>query len=695
MKAPIEIKQEPTVAPTKQEPIRPRCEYRTRLSGTTVYPMDDRQHWNTYTRSHASRSPVKLEYDGVESPDKMLGFAAKAGGYSNAYGAHPNYRDSIRSPQGRKPKRRKITGGKTPALPELHIGDRLLQYRQRSAQHIVQAVRAKQANIRLNANNQYPCVLLETPLLPTATDIEDKKRRETAITCWTTFVIAHLLGLINYLAWSQGIPIEIVMRSSFGHYLPAVAECGRSIRIDMGLVPTAYLDVIVEAIEQLYEVFDHEYLVQLQKKRVPRRYSEVLNLYYGEECTPATEQWAWLWSKADKKGKAAIFQITQRKHIHLEAIADETYAIARKFNTDKSKRRSAFIGLVGELATGFKVEKQRLTFLTPDKWFRKTKRNRDIAKQEPVYDEEFFLMLRSYLESLGGESQKFTTSISGLFRYIDSCHQKLSRYAAHHFFQVDGDGPGSDSETECDIGEGQSKRHLVSRKIVTNSGMRAIHLSRRCAELWYGRRVPSKEIKICHMYYETAEALKKVEIRLDIGRAARLDQRGNQTDELPIKILYFDLNYCNVDQDPLSPEPSFEQYHIVVLDHTSSVSERVREYVDRILLRSQDTEVQVLMLVSSGLKHEQGGADQNSYGTIRIMSREKVLTDRLYEGLVATEGSYKHPGESHAIRRAYKNFGFLARTKNLIPRASALLDQIDREPELKVGSNYKLGTNPP
>lgn len=51
----------------------------------------------------------------------------------------------------------------------------------------------------------------------------------------------------NQGAFELGIPVELIIRSSFGHNNPSVSDTGQSFRINIGIIPTGYAEDVMAA----------------------------------------------------------------------------------------------------------------------------------------------------------------------------------------------------------------------------------------------------------------------------------------------------------------------------------------------------------------------------------------------------------------------------------------------------------------
>ena len=123
-------------------------------------------------------------------------------------------------------------------------------------------------------------------------------------------------------------------------------------------------------------------------------------------------------------------------------------------------------------------------------------------------------------------------------------------------------------------------------------------------------------------------------------------------------VLFYDLNYANVSQTT-KPFITKQMYTAIILDYTSAMTQRVKDYLTKVKPLTS-----LILLVSSGTKNEQGGADLNAYGTLRILSTSAEECKRLHKILIEQEDAI-HYNTSHQARRKYKDAGFLPQFKDL------------------------------
>lgn len=167
-------------------------------------------------------------------------------------------------------------------------------------------------------------------------------------------------------------------------------------------------------------------------------------------------------------------------------------------------------------------------------------------------------------------------------------------------------GYGSDS----DIEDGD----IHGKKIVTHNGMRSLITATDSARnLLFKGATESVGIAYDHPYYETENAIKQSNIKVE-------NVKGNRAEA---GIVIKDINACITDGPPDSTEDSgiateFRQAKAWIIDTTSATTSQMKNVYQQF----KDAEsAKVLYFSSSGLKNEQGGADNNNYGTVRVFAK--------------------------------------------------------------------------
>ena len=155
--------------------------------------------------------------------------------------------------------------------------------------------------------------------------------------------------------------------------------------------------------------------------------------------------------------------------------------------------------------------------------------------------------------------------------------------------------------------------------------------------------------------------------------------------------MFFDLNHC----DTLGSGRTRLRYYmegslfekdipIIVMDCTSSTPSLIKGAIKDAV----ECGVELILLVSSGLKNEQFGADNNPYGTVRIITLDKKERDKLYkeaQTILKKNGSI--PATAHKIRKGYKQGGFTLTNQQILE--AELISYSSKDDEESVARSVK------
>jgi hypothetical protein len=261
---------------------------------------------------------------------------------------------------------------------------------------------------------------------------------------------------------------------------------------------------------------------------------------------------------------------------------------------------------------------------------------------------------------------------------------------------------GSESDTEqLDLVPAKS---VFAKKVVVANGMLAINLSYYAARaaihfldavdkmddddeidtVFKTHRTQmglvSRKITIncTNTYFETISGSVKEPLCLDVAThppTLRIDDRAD--------ILFFDLNSFRADfisqEANLQKQLKIAKPTVVILDHTSSSTREIRKAIKTIFQGHPG--VSLVLLLTSGLKNEQGGADNNPYGKLTILSLAdhgeiNTFTNFIYDEITALRSPDNEikllskkallPMAAHAIRHSYKDRGFATTTSAIL-----------------------------
>src|SRR3990167_3145493 len=191
--------------------LYPRSEYYTRFHHTTSFKMNEPRYWGSYHRSESSRFAAEVRGKSkfpspfVKETPKANSFFAHSGGYHSPF-AFPEY----------------------------------------------QNISQNQVRPIVFSDNDYPCVLVALPTLNAYhSHSEAGKYWAKHPKPFQKLVLACFIAMLNQEAIENKIPIEMVLRSSFGHNLPSICVTDNTFRINVGIIPSAYANIIGRTLYRL------------------------------------------------------------------------------------------------------------------------------------------------------------------------------------------------------------------------------------------------------------------------------------------------------------------------------------------------------------------------------------------------------------------------------------------------------------
>jgi hypothetical protein len=630
----------------------PRCEFYSRYS--VPFFMEKSSHWNTYHRSRFKRleevkpSQYSFKSDPSAKPDK-------SGTYLNPF-CFTNYQKAVVIQKDRPKKH----------YPE-NTYDNYLHYQNTMANYIVAQLKERHLPLKANCDNAYPSVLIDFPKPSKAKSVD-----------WVNFVIVHYMAICLKLTNERGLNCEIVRRSSFGHLRPSVAETAPSMRINVGVIPKDYADVLVDAAELTHQLLGMTAESNFARPLALPELSQAMDDYNkagkksrgNVEIKLPANLWQALWSAMDRKGHSLVYQL-MRKEINVEAMINHILdkMLASELNAEKILAsplliQETFVTPWIDVLKAYRLNEKnqmsiswRTSQLPSYKW-----------QQEPVLikDEAFFPFVQG-LFTVFDHPRILDTKIQTL----QNLHGELETASQTLFFnpphQLHEDGYGSDSDTEGTISLARERTIIYAKKFITATGMRSIQLAFAAIKRHLGEQTQlnfrNLGFNTQYMYYETKEALQKHAIPIVLHNINELAQ--------PLEVVLYDLNHCNTSHQKTAPvtEVVKDSSTICILDTTSATNSLVAESIKELM--TKNPHLSTIILVSSGIKNEQAGSDINPYGTIRIFSRNKSERDGLYKQLASleAEAGYKHPKTSHLLRKT-------AKERRMTPTNEGILSQM-------------------
>lgn len=649
----------------------PRCEYKYRFKRTSSFKMDDPVFWGTYYRSTKNGGNYdRLNTIKPEIPRKRTHRRVSSGIFQGPYLRHQYY---LRPTASRAFAAQWSVASKERKNDAINANsellyDQLLKYKCKLCEIVVDKCKTfgkKRMNVYIQ--NDFPCIIVQVEMFKNK--LGEKNLYEICV--------AYFSAISNYIAKKNRIPIEMVIRASIGHNIPCVSPTKTSFRINIGVVPTIYAtNVLVESLKlfnrKCQEIFGEK--LELEKEEIEKinddikKYNEKKqekskNPKIVEEWDSGNTIFNLLCKRGDSSGKSVSFQIT-RLNQYIELLCD--YVHLEIMGNSEELHLSA--GPIRKMLKKFCFKNGRITmniqktdYLTDYFDFC------DEENPEIKNDTNFWKILEKIASAIRMWNVVRIKKIHGLHSKLEEANSKFIKNCT----QQSEDGYGSDSDGEADINLNTkstivsyfSKQNVqlkcFSKKVIVSTGMRAINLVFALAKCL----THTKEAMTAQMYYETRDAIKNAadEISVEILGFVKSQQKV---------IRFIDLNFCaksskdhsKVNLDNIQKISKEAREQVIVFDYTSATTDKINKTI-RLFM----PHVKVLLLVNSGSKNEQIGADNNPYGTIRIVSTEKNILNSLYSGLTEALDSKNEqlPKHLHNIRKAYKDIGAVVTNKSI------------------------------
>lgn len=667
-------------------------------------------------------------------------------------------------------------------------------------------------------SNKYPCVLVR--FTPKITDkAVSKGELETIYKRYNHLLMAYFMAIVDYNAYQAGINIEMLRRSGFGQNNPGIAVTDKSFRINIGLIPKAYADIIVKSLVQLHDLFrllenaqSHQHLQMAAPLK--NKLDKAREVGFDKPALPGT-YWKALWEKGSHgaKGRILLHELIERERDRPELLANfvlktiisnpatffnnpviaesplekmfqligyssddasvklkwknkyvihqiTSEALKQKVLQDgihKTKDNKYFQVInnrtpkikelelnPGQTMPGYKTG-QQLTHSLCTTLFKGyvypqpckiSVNSKPVLQQETsfnfappshkkVSDDPALLAIVKKLSNGLAANVPDHLELRDLYKFLEASHIRFICEKRTRTSDQLNKTPewGSDSETE--VPGFVKTKTIFAKKVIVANGMLSINLSYYAARSAVylvsaikdmesdddlgnvfdshrnGMKVGSGEITInCNnTYFETISGDPGNPLCLDAATDPPKQRKNAKAD-----ILVFDLNSFKADfiaqKADLSQQLKVTRPTVVVLDHTSSTTDEIRHAIKTIY--AVHPGVSMVLLVTSGLKNEQGGSDNNPYGKLTVLSlanqgETNTLTNFIYDEITAltsprTEVQLSKkallPKAAHAIRQSYKDRGFTTTAHAILHNDSE--DMSDTEALNTPSDNKKL-----
>ncbi|WP_143177233.1 hypothetical protein [Cystobacter ferrugineus] len=653
---------------------------------------------HTYTRSLKSKNHGEKFNPFLEEDRTGQVIAANVGGFTNFLEQFNRAPDEIDPSFTQEKERWRGTGV---------LYEQLRTYSLSRCDLLVKKVKAKlqQHGKLVYFLNNYPCVHVDLTDYSKALVMNTKGEREA----FSEYMCFILNAYIDSFAHKEGFTLSCVCRSSFGFLVPTTAPTVDSIRISLGLAPESYLTCVTSALALMFKHLDDlkktaattipsqsffartehkDYLEKKENQRLERArlaMQEKLKKAKDEKkktsAKPIKKRNLFFYDKKSSLGAHMKNKISSQKGLMQE--------VTRKFGGGSLASETCYKALA-QSKNG--VREALLAALSSKRWAindqgSSTANNNEdeidsddddlmsgvqLSFVEPQYqrysdsdiqlehnasslaDMRFQEMALAIILAAGMVVENKFLSQDALWRATLFAAEDIYRQGITIYRKRKGEEEayedGSDSEEEDE--------ELYHCKLISQNGMNAIGLALAFSKLWRKECAITDEPRIFmeEMYFEAPNLLK---VNKWLTRT---------TDDQESNILLGDVNHCVTSikekSDKLISGQDWEDKTVVIVDVTSATLAEM----GRLVRKFEQEEPQVLVLVSSGLKHEQLGTDKNAYGTVRffVNSDRKDTLQKVFASLKTHPAYRKQPIVSHSVRRMFKSVG-------AVPTISAIL----------------------
>lgn len=708
---------ESQVFPRYKEPsgqyFFPRCEYNTRFDQTSVFEMSSSCYWRTYPRSTSTGGEcaryVKQMPNTYTNQYTNKVNETKNGKIRSNYTKNGTVRSVWNGPcktifkSKEEAKQLSKISSATNVYSEIY--DKLLEYKWTMCDAVVTGFysqKSNENNITAHFNYNNPCILVQVIRLkqtfPKGKDLPESSNIYKIL-------MAYFTAITNHIAQNNGIPTELVIRESFGHNIPSVSDIQHSFRINIGTISKHYAEkVLVQSLIQFNEDclqfldaklnFEPSQLVVINEniREYNRKKTEVFMKKKNQEKNRTENVRKKRSNVGARKGK-----VEHPSMVEFWTENDTVFKLLRKTGdsyrgkiSKQITRKRQYIDLLANyfheelkndaanMVTPLKKILLHLNYKNDDDvvtlmnngvrlgndQFIIEKTSFDEANNDIQTDVDFWNIIGDISSAFEQRNINILTEIVknrrllGLYGWLEEANLQFIRNSGE---QNANSGYGSSSD--CEAYHNREQITIYSRKIIVATGMRAISLAHTLAICQTGI---TKFNTDC-MYFETNDALKEV-----IDLLSNL-QLSKQTEQKIIR--HIDLNPCNINAKKMDLEKiasemmqelaPLQDEEVIIFDYTSATTGHINKAIELFI-----PFVKVILLVNSGLKNEQIGADMNYYGTLRIITKVENILDYLYYGVktALNYGNEELPKEVHNVRKAYKSIGAVVTSKAIFKK---------------------------
>lgn len=520
-------------------------------------------------------------------------------------------------------------------------------------------------NMTVGYYNGYPCVMVKISR-NTIHKQDGSKVHDASFEEWVNFLISYFVGIVNAKAYQAHINIELIRRSSFGFLQASIAPTSESMRINVGNTPLEYANILVSALNDLDNVLS---LIAKDKRKLPKLFKGVFynTKQYQDylkdskyKTTIINNLVHLLWEKVEKAGKTTVQNIMRTAYAR-DGIAAVVF---KQMMSANNTPFAAFVAGLKWSISQIQVKNDKLSFEQGQAITYSAK----FAASSTSTDNNFWSCIKAQIDAVAAickdnallvaaiadiRASVNSQCINNIYAKLEYLNELLLVYVIDHQSAVKNeDGYGSDSDTEENVDDVK----IYSKKLIISNGMRAIWAALKAIEDILNKKYT---LYFHNAYYEVRSGINKI-IELEKWQVNIVDKKSYA------QVLIFDINACNTNgemesdysiKDDIDQNIEENKHKILILDTTSATCQDMRTHIQRF----KESHARTMFFVASGLKNEQSG-DKNSYGTIRIFSKDKSRRNEIYKRIKSHEPPVLSQ-TAHDLRRLHKSIGMVPTTR--------------------------------
>jgi len=704
-----------------------RSESHKQFDDSSAFAMKEPKYFSTYHRSESCRM---FSVAGGRKSTQFSSPCTKKRPNTQSYSAHSG---NIHSPFSLKTYQNAFTLEKQAEEGLQNIRDHSLLYRHEMAKLVAKSFSEHQTNQQkvrkprakekhdwrpiVYVENQYPCVLISLPILnPMETKTEAAKYWSKHPKPFQKLLISCLIALVNAEAFKANIPIEMVLRASFGHNSPSVCQTNNTFRINTGIIPQCYAKLIGKALHQLNQLINNMANKEQENASLDNAFHKTIRRYNAKKLKDKISTNNRYHSLRDIR----CYKTAEESEARLKELHEKFEAI----NKEKGRKGSSTMRLVNlanksiwdilrsygdtlgnsVLAASFREKgttdwfaskvlesilsnsntpiQDALTKLIKCMEYGETasmnysKIHEQLKQPKRVFKNLSFKRFYDndknfdHITKLLFEGFSTQRPDHAIYAELEHAGTEFSKTARGSTTPTEEPDYGSDSECEGDLTDIDEEKkqaqilrprkakhkktthHFLHKKLRVCSGMKAILIAQYTILSYLLSQGHKKYTQEIKQMYYEVADA----LKLVETKQPALD-KVNAT--IGSSILHFDLNHCNssnaANNKTLQQSLDAAKPNIVLLDYTSATQLQIQ-----LALRQcfSDKNIKVVFLVDSGLKNNQNGLDLNPYGEVRVYTRDRQTQDDIFKHMRTGLGEQdKLPQIAHEKIRANKRRG--------------------------------------